>query len=104
MRRIFTDPHLPTPCLQRRSYLVLCGLLGAVVWVMLGTFPPSLFILQASIFFEAIASAFSDVVVDSMVVTRARDAAARCAAQSQLNCSTARRGGVILAIRPMRRR
>lgn len=77
--------HYPNPrqvschaaALQRRSYLVLCGILGAGVWSFLSRAPASVTTTVVCVLLEALGSAFADVVADSMVVPRARDADAR---------------------------
>jgi hypothetical protein len=57
---------------KRRVYLVLCGMLGSTAWFGLATLPPSIGLAAVAICSASLATAFSDVVVDSVVVTRAR--------------------------------
>ncbi|KAL6522652.1 hypothetical protein OROHE_016499 [Orobanche hederae] len=57
---------------RRRSYLVLSGLLGALSWSLMATFVDSKYGVAFCILLGSLSVAFSDVVVDSMVVERAR--------------------------------
>ena len=81
----FLSDGLPLFGYRRRSYLILCGLLGSLSYLALGT---SFFglglvddvsnsnIIQATIASFVISSgciAFSDVVADGIVVQRTRD-------------------------------
>ncbi|CAK9206025.1 unnamed protein product [Sphagnum troendelagicum] len=68
----FISDGVPLFGYRRRSYLVLCGLVGAVSWVALATVVDSQYSATAMILLGALSVAFSDVVVDSMVVERAR--------------------------------
>ncbi|TYJ14671.1 hypothetical protein E1A91_A10G131900v1 [Gossypium mustelinum] len=56
----------------RRSYLVLSGLLGSLSWSLMATFVDSKYGAVVCILIGSLSVAFSDVVVDSMVVERAR--------------------------------
>jgi hypothetical protein len=47
---------------RRRSYLVLCGLVGAVSWVALATVVDSQYSATAMILLGSLSFAFSDVV------------------------------------------
>ncbi|ERM93486.1 hypothetical protein AMTR_s00004p00014350 [Amborella trichopoda] len=57
---------------RRRSYLVLSGLLGAVSWGLMATLVNSKYNAALCILLGSLSVAFADVVVDSMVVERAR--------------------------------
>eukprot|EP00899_Mesostigma_viride_P010345 jgi/Mesvir1/19311/Mv10378-RA.1 len=57
---------------RRRSYLVLCGLLGASAWAYMCLVADSPAAAIAAITASSLAVAFSDVVADSIVVERAR--------------------------------
>ncbi|GAY58317.1 hypothetical protein CUMW_186130 [Citrus unshiu] len=63
---------LPLFGYRRRSYLVLSGLLGALSWSLMATIVESKYSAALSILLGSLSVAFSDVVVDSMVVERAR--------------------------------
>ncbi|KAG8098535.1 hypothetical protein GUJ93_ZPchr0013g34149 [Zizania palustris] len=57
---------------RRRSYLILSGLLGALSWSLMATIVDGKYSAAISITLGSLAVAISDVVVDSMVVERAR--------------------------------
>ena len=60
---------------RRRPYLVLCGLGGAAAFALLALSPPSRNLALACMTAGELAIAFSDVVIDALVVERARRAA-----------------------------
>ncbi|KAJ9700379.1 hypothetical protein PVL29_005938 [Vitis rotundifolia] len=68
----FISDSLPLFGYRRRSYLVLSGLLGALSWSLMATFVDSKYGAAFCILLGSLSVAFSDVVVDSMVVERAR--------------------------------
>ncbi|KAJ0034954.1 hypothetical protein Pint_24793 [Pistacia integerrima] len=68
----FISDSLPLFGYRRRSYLVLSGLLGAISWSLMATLVDSKYSAALSILLGSLSVAFSDVVVDSMVVERAR--------------------------------
>ncbi|KAH9331023.1 hypothetical protein KI387_003131, partial [Taxus chinensis] len=68
----FISDSFPLFGYRRRSYLILAGLLGAFSWSLMAAFVDNMFGAAASIFLGSLSVAFSDVVVDSMVVERAR--------------------------------
>lgn len=68
----FISDSFPLFGYRRRSYLVLSGLLGAFSWSLMATFVDSKYSAAFSILLGSLSVAFSDVVVDSMVVERAR--------------------------------
>ncbi|KAK3042175.1 hypothetical protein RJ639_001295 [Escallonia herrerae] len=57
---------------RRRSYLVLSGLLGALSWTLMASLVDSKYGAAFCILAGSLSVAFSDVIVDSMVVERAR--------------------------------
>ncbi|EEC76322.1 hypothetical protein OsI_13878 [Oryza sativa Indica Group] len=57
---------------RRRSYLILSGLLGALSWSLMATIVDDKYSAALSIILGSLAVAIADVVVDSMVVERAR--------------------------------
>ncbi len=69
----FLSDSLPLFGYRRRSYLVLSGLLGAVSWVALATIVESAWAATATIALGSLSIAISDVIVDSLVVERARN-------------------------------
>ncbi|XP_042509105.1 folate-biopterin transporter 1, chloroplastic-like isoform X2 [Macadamia integrifolia] len=68
----FISDSFPLFGYRRRSYLVLSGLLGALSWSLMATFVDSKYDAAFCILLGSLSVAFSDVVVDSMVVERAR--------------------------------
>ncbi|KAB2009397.1 hypothetical protein ES319_D10G164100v1 [Gossypium barbadense] len=68
----FISDSFPLFGYRRRSYLVLSGLLGALSWSLMATFVDSKYGAVVCILIGSLSVAFSDVVVDSMVVERAR--------------------------------
>ncbi|PKU87864.1 Folate-biopterin transporter 1, chloroplastic [Dendrobium catenatum] len=68
----FISDSFPLFGYRRRSYLILSGLLGAFSWSLMATFVDSKYGAAACILLGSLSVAFSDVVVDSMVVERAR--------------------------------
>ncbi|KAE8077061.1 hypothetical protein FH972_015666 [Carpinus fangiana] len=68
----FISDSVPLFGYRRRSYLILSGLLGAFSWSLMATFVDSKYDVAFCILLGSLSVAFSDVVVDSMVVERAR--------------------------------
>ncbi|KAB1214303.1 Folate-biopterin transporter 1, chloroplastic [Morella rubra] len=68
----FISDSVPLFGYRRRSYLVLSGLLGALSWSLMATIVESKYDTAFCILLGSLSVAFSDVVVDSMVVERAR--------------------------------
>ncbi|KAH6768481.1 Major facilitator superfamily protein [Perilla frutescens var. frutescens] len=68
----FISDSFPLFGYRRRSYLVISGLLGALSWSLMATFVESKYSVAFCLLLGSLSVAFSDVVVDSMVVERAR--------------------------------
>jgi folate/biopterin transporter len=68
----FISDGLPIFGYRRRPYLVLSGILGAGAWVSLGTIVNNSWAATIAIALSSLSVAFSDVIVDSLVVERAR--------------------------------
>ncbi|CAL1411319.1 unnamed protein product [Linum trigynum] len=68
----FISDSVPLFGYRRRSYLVLSGLLGALSWSLMATMVDDKYGAALCILLGSFSVAFSDVVVDSMVVERAR--------------------------------
>ena len=79
----FISDSIPLFGYRRRSYLIACGLLGAASWTVLATWVDSPNGTVIAMIMASLSTAFSDVVVDSIVVERARGA-------SQVMMTTAR--------------
>ncbi|KAI3459402.1 hypothetical protein Pfo_016065 [Paulownia fortunei] len=68
----FISDSFPIFGYRRRSYLIISGLLGALSWSLMATFVDSKYGVAFCLLLGSLSVAFSDVVVDSMVVERAR--------------------------------
>ncbi|MEM9265072.1 MAG: folate/biopterin family MFS transporter [Cyanobacteria bacterium P01_F01_bin.13] len=68
----FLSDGLPLFGYRRRPYLVLSGLMGAAAWVVLATVVQTAWLATAMILLSSVSVAISDVIVDSLVVERAR--------------------------------
>jgi folate/biopterin transporter len=68
----FMSDGLPIGGYRRRPYLMLAGLLGAASWLALATVVQSGWAAIIAMTFSSLSVAVSDVIVDSLVVERAR--------------------------------
>ncbi|KYC43570.1 folate-biopterin transporter [Scytonema hofmannii PCC 7110] len=68
----FISDGLPIFGYRRRPYLVLSGILGAISWVSLATIVHTPIAATLAIALGSLSVAVSDVIVDSLVVERAR--------------------------------
>uniref|UniRef100_A0A0D6R5J4 Major facilitator superfamily (MFS) profile domain-containing protein n=1 Tax=Araucaria cunninghamii TaxID=56994 RepID=A0A0D6R5J4_ARACU len=94
----FISDSFPLFGYRRRSYLILAGLLGAFSWGLMATFVDNKFGAAASIFLGSLSVAFSDVVVDSMVVERARGESQNTSGSLQSLCwGSSAVGGIVSA-------
>ena len=82
----FISDGLPIFGYRRRPYLILAGLLGALSWVVLATVVDSAWEAAATIALGSLSVAFSDVIVDSLVVERARNESLSAAGSLQSLC------------------
>ena len=69
----FLSDGLPLFGYKRRPYLVLSGLLGTAAWLSLATVVDTAWAATAAILLGSLSVAISDVIVDSLVVERARE-------------------------------
>ncbi|MGG6296848.1 folate/biopterin family MFS transporter [Leptolyngbya sp. AN02str] len=94
----FISDGFPILGYRRRPYLILSGLLGAVSWVMLATVVHSAWAATATIALSSLAIAVSDVIVDSLVVERARTETVQDSGSLQAICwGASALGGLITA-------
>lgn len=94
----FISDGLPIFGYRRRPYLVLSGLLGAASWVALATIVDSAWAATLTIALGSLSIAVSDVIVDSLVVERARQESVSGAGSLQSLCwGTSAVGGLITA-------
>jgi folate/biopterin transporter len=89
---------LPIGGYRRRPYLVLSGLVGCGAWVALGTVVQSAVGAIAAITVSSLSVAVSDVIVDSLVVERARgESQATAGTLQSLAWGASAAGGLITA-------
>ncbi|KAL3507887.1 hypothetical protein ACH5RR_033269 [Cinchona calisaya] len=94
----FISDSFPLFGYRRRSYLVLSGLLGALSWCLMATFVGSKYDTAFCILLGSLSVAFSDVVVDSMVVERARGESQSMSGSLQSLCwGSSAFGGIVSA-------
>ena len=94
----FISDGLPIFGYRRRPYLFLSGLLGAASWVALATVVQSAWAATLAIALSSLSVAISDVIVDSLVVERARKESVGGAGSLQSLCwGTSAIGGLLTA-------
>ncbi|CAM8986131.1 unnamed protein product [Rhodiola kirilowii] len=94
----FISDSVPLFGYRRRSYLILCGLLGAFSWSLMATIVDSKYDAAFCILLGSLSVAFSDVVVDSMVVERARGESQSMSGSLQSLCwGSSAFGGIVSA-------
>lgn len=94
----FLSDGLPLFGYRRRPYLILSGLLGALAWVLMATVVHSAWAATAAMVLSSLAIAVSDVIVDSLVVERARTESSGDAGSLQsLSWGASALGGLITA-------
>lgn len=69
----FLSDGLPIFRYRRRPYLILSGILGAIAWLSMATVVHTALAATAAILLSSLSVAISDVIVDSLVVERARE-------------------------------
>jgi folate/biopterin transporter len=82
----FISDGLPLFGYRRRPYLVLSGLLGTASWVMLATVVHTAWAATLAVALSSLSIAVSDVIVDSLVVERARSESIGGAGSLQAIC------------------
>ncbi|RCV40479.1 hypothetical protein SETIT_9G057300v2 [Setaria italica] len=94
----FISDSFPLFGYRRRSYLFLSGLLGALSWSLMATVVDDKYSAALSIILGSLAVAVADVVVDSMVVERARGESQSTSGSLQSLCwGSSAFGGVVSA-------
>jgi folate/biopterin transporter len=94
----FISDGLPIFGYRRRPYLVLSGILGAISWVSLATIVHTSWAATLAIALSSLSVAVSDVIVDSLVVERARrESQAASGSLQSLSWGTVALGGLITA-------
>lgn len=82
----FISDGLPIFGYRRRPYLILSGFLGAFSWLALATLVHSVWAATLAIALSSLSVAVSDVIVDSLVVERARQESISAAGSLQSLC------------------
>jgi folate/biopterin transporter len=94
----FLSDGLPIWGYRRRPYLVLAGVLGATAWIGLATIVHTAWAATLAISLSSLAIAISDVIVDSLVVERARQESLSDAGSLQSLCwGSSALGGLLTA-------
>jgi folate/biopterin transporter len=94
----FISDAFPIFGYRRRPYIVLSGLLGALSWVSMGTIVHTGWAATAVMLLSSLSVAVSDVIVDSLVVERARKESQSDAGSLQSLCwGSSAVGGLITA-------
>ncbi|MEB3292904.1 MAG: folate/biopterin family MFS transporter [Synechococcales bacterium] len=94
----FLSDGLPILGYRRRPYLILSGFLGALSWITLATWVETGWQATAAIALGSLSIAVSDVIVDSIVVERARAESVGAAGSLQSLCwGSSAIGGLLTA-------
>ena len=94
----FLSDGLPIFGYRRRPYLILSGMAGSAAWVALATVIDSAWAATAAIALSSLSVAVSDVIVDSLVVERARGESISQTGSLQSLCwGTSAIGGLLTA-------
>jgi folate/biopterin transporter len=94
----FISDGLPIFGYRRRPYLILSGLLGMISWISLATIVNNAWTATIAICLTSLSVAFSDVIVDSLVVERARkESLSNAGSLQSLTWGASAVGGLITA-------
>lgn len=94
----FISDGLPIFGYRRRPYIILSGFLGTAAWVSLATVVQTAGAATAAMLLSSLSVAISDVIVDSLVVERAREESQQNAGSLQSLCwGVSALGGLIVA-------
>ncbi|NEP45957.1 MAG: folate/biopterin family MFS transporter, partial [Okeania sp. SIO2H7] len=94
----FMSDGVPILGYRRRPYLILAGISGMLAWVSMATWVHSAWAATGAIALSSLAIALSDVIVDSLVVERARTESQAAAGSLQSLCwGTSALGGLLTA-------
>jgi folate/biopterin transporter len=94
----FVSDGLPILGYRRRPYLILAGGLGAVSWLCMATVVHSAWAATLAITLSSLSVALSDVIVDSIVVERARhESLSSVGSLQSLSWGASALGGLITA-------
>jgi folate/biopterin transporter len=94
----FLSDGLPLFGYHRRPYLVLSGLMGTAAWLSLATVVDTAWAATGAILLSCLSVAISDVIVDSLVVERARgESLSQSGSLQSLTWGASAIGGLITA-------
>jgi folate/biopterin transporter len=94
----FLSDGLPLFGYRRRPYLVISGLLGSLSWVLLATVVTNAWLATVTLLLTSVSVAVSDVIVDSLVVEKARkESLGQAGSLQSLTWGIAAFGGLITA-------
>ena len=94
----FLSDGLPLFGYKRRPYLILSGLMGTAAWLGLATVVDTAWAATCAILLSSLSVAVSDVIVDSLVVERARgESLSHSGSLQSLTWGTSAVGGLITA-------
>ncbi len=94
----FISDGLPIFGYRRRPYLILSGLLGTLSWISLATVVNNSWTATIAIACSSLSVAVSDVIVDSLVVERARaESQEKAGSLQSLTWGTSALGGLLTA-------
>ena len=94
----FLSDGLPLFGYKRRPYLILSGLMGTAAWLGLATVVDTAWAATCAILLSSLSVAVSDVIVDSLVVERARgESLSDSGSLQSLTWGTSAVGGLITA-------
>jgi folate/biopterin transporter len=94
----FLSDGLPLFGYRRKSYLILSGILGSLAWIALATVVTKPWMATLAILGSSLSVAMSDVIVDSVVVERARkESLVQSGSLQSLTWGCAAIGGLITA-------
>lgn len=92
----FLSDGLPILGYRRRPYLLVSGLTGAAAWLSLATYVHTAWLATTMIILSSLSVAIADVIVDSLVVERARQESQSEAGSLQSLCWGALSAGGLL--------
>lgn len=94
----FLSDGLPIFGYRRRPYLILSGCLGALSWLVMALFVQTIWAATLTLLVSSLSVAMSDVIVDSLVVERARkESLGRAGSLQSLTWGISAIGGLITA-------
>ena len=94
----FISDGLPILGYRRRPYLILSGILGCISWLALATIVDDAFTATLIILLTSLSVAISDVIVDSLIVERAREESlAQSGSLQSLSWGASALGGLLTA-------